>query len=622
MKESGWPSGSRPTEGFERSRMSRLRNAIVYNPSFPLDPVSMNPGFSLPACISLLRQRHESVLATVEEGARARSLAENLLSLRLAESFLEKGELNRRIPGHPLQIAVIGPTQSGKSSLVNLLLGEVRAKVSPLAGYTVHSQGFPVNAEAASLDWLEGFFRGYRRCRPEELPEGRYDCFAIGEAVINPRHPLPPSVVWDTPDFDSVDAADYRNAVLRTVALADLVLLVVSKDKYADQSVWDMLRLLEPLGQPTVVCLNKLSAGSADTLMLSLREKWRTARGDKPGRIAVLPWIQGAEGVFLREEGHTLQKLLAEACGEVDRPGFEGRARRLISAHWSDWLAPIRCELAARSEWNALVESALNEALSVYRRDFLDSPHTYETFQRALAELLTLLEIPGLAGGMAAARKIITWPVRQLARLGKSLRGKEEPGQEITVLSRTVEHLFIHLGQALLEKGEDDRALSAYWRELGLLLRQERMNGESRRAAALSRHVEDFRPEIERTARQLYDRLREHPAVLNGLRATRVTTDAAALGLALHTGGIGVHDFILAPAVLSITSLLAEGALGHYLHKAEADLKQRQYRAAAALFDQSLRPILLALPDRLNPAGRFNIPSERLEAAEAWLKGA
>jgi len=598
---------------------SRPRNAIVYNAGFVARASAVNPDFSLSACVRLLRQRHESVLEAAGGGVYARRLADSLVSLRLAEACLEKAEINRRLPGHPLQIAVIGPTQSGKSSLANLLLGEGRAQVSPLAGYTVHPQGFPLNTGVVDWAWLDGYFHDYRRCRPEELPKGSYGHYALGEAINHPGHPLPPAVVWDTPDFDSVDATDYRNAVLRTAALADVILLAVSKDKYADQSVWDTLRLLEPLGQPTVVCLNKLDAGSGDTLVRSLREKWRAARGGQPAGIAALPWIEEADGVLPTAEGKKLLGLLAEACGGVDRPGFERRARALVAVHWPEWLAPIRQELAAREEWNVTVDAALAEALSIYRRDFLEHPHHYETFQRALAELLTLLEIPGLAGGMVAARKLITWPARQLTRLGKGLRGKENLGQETAVLNRTLEHTFIHLGQSLLEKGGSDETLSAFWRELGVLLREERKNGELARAAALARHVAGFQPEIERTARQLHDKLREQPAVLNTLRATRATADAAALGLALHTGGIGVQDFIIAPAILSVTSLLAESALGHYLHKAEAELKARQLRETQRLFEESLRPVLAGLPERLKQEGRFNIPAEMVDAAEELL---
>lgn len=595
------------------------RNAIVYNAGFAYAPQPVNPVFSLPSCVRLLRERHEFVLASTVSGPATPILSANLTSLRLAEAALEKLEVNRQTPGYPLQLAVIGPTQSGKSSLVNLLLGENRAKVSPLAGYTVNPQAFPLNTEEMDWAWLEAYFHGYRCCSPRELTPGRYDCFSLDAPLASPGNPLPAAVVWDTPDFDSVDANDYRMSVLRTAALADVIILVVSKDKYADQSVWDTMALLQPLGQPTLLCLNKLNADSRDALVVSLRDKWSIARSDPPARTAVLPWVEECSGDLPPEVAGDLLGQLVECCGQVRRPSQDSRVRSLVRAHWESWLAPVRQELAARAEWNHLAGLSLDEALAVYRRDYLDHPHHYETFQRALAELLTLLEIPGLAGGMAAARKVLTWPARQLTRLGKRWRGQGDLGQEVRVLQRTIDHLFIHLGQSLLEKGMENPAMGGFWLQMGLALQEEGTRGESSRTSALIRHTQDFQPEIERTARQLHDKLREQPAVLNALRATRFTTDAAALAMALHTGGIGVQDFVIAPAVLSITSLLAEGALGHFLSRVEAELKERQFRAVEKLLQQCLRPVLDGLPDRIGGEGRFNIAGEMLSDVEAIL---
>lgn len=608
----------------DKYRNQQIRNAIVYNPSFSASSQRVNSDPSLPACIRLIRERHENVLAAIRDTERSRALSENLLSLRLAEAFLEKGELIRRIPDHPPQIAVIGPTQAGKSSVVNLLLGENRARVSPLAGYTVHPQAFCLNLDLSKAQWLEAYFQGYRRCRPEQLSHERYDCFSLSDPIVRPHHPLGSALIWDTPDFDSVDAGDYRSGIVRTAALADAILLVVSKDKYADQSVWEFMRLLEPLGQPTVICLNKVTAASEATLLRSLQQKWREARGDKPATVAALRWFEALDAEHhslpLTEAEHLLQPL-AKAMSIDGRAAHATRSRRLIAEHWQDWQAPIAREQAARAEWDRMVDAAVDDALSIYRRDYLDHPQHYESFQRALAELLTLLEIPGLADGIAMARRIVTWPLRQLAGLltGARSRHREEIDQETSVLNRTMEHLYIRAGEALLRKSEEDPALAGWWREMGWLLRSERKHGEESRAAAITRHHRLMQPEIEHTARQLFDKLQEQPAVLNGLRATRVTTDATALAVALHTGGIGLHDFLIAPAILSLTSLLAESALGHYMQRAEAELKQRQYREVEKLFHEVPRAGLLRLPDRLDPNGKFNIPAQTLATVESYL---
>jgi len=94
---------------------------------------------------------------------------------------------------------------------------------------------------------------------------------------------LPRGVLWDTPDFDSIDSATYREGVIRAIALADIIILVVSKEKYADQSVWDIMSALEALHQPTVICLNKLSEGSEAVLIQSLKKS-----GSLPERMPFL----------------------------------------------------------------------------------------------------------------------------------------------------------------------------------------------------------------------------------------------------------------------------------------------------------------------------------------------
>ena len=129
-----------------------------------------------------------------------------------------------------------------------------------------------------------------------------------------------------------------------------------------------------------------------------------------------------------------------------------------------------------------------------------------------------------------------------------------------------------------------------------------------------------YQQEVEKTAQRLYGKLQEQPLVLNSLRATRVTTDAAAIALTIHLGGIGVHDLIFAPAMLTITSLLAESAIGGYMHKIEHELKQQQlHTVKQALFVDSMRLNLLALPEQLSTQAHFNISPEQLQAAQHQL---
>lgn len=608
------PSGENPSPPGQ--------NAIVYN--FGLFDTEAPATSTMLSFLRLLKQRYEMVLRHLpaEDEPRRQELRRNLQSLVFAEAFLEKGELNRAHPNHPPEIAVLGPTQAGKSSVINWLLERNLAEVSPLAGFTVHPQGFAVDVEATNLSWLAVYFRQYRRCTRAELSAKNYDCYVLEEtASTERRSPLHGTVLWDTPDFDSIDAEDYRPAVLRVAALADVAVLVLSKDKYADLSVWELMKLLAPLNQPTVIVLNKIDPADYPALAESLREKWRATRDDPPPPIVPIPYLESDEGLSgLRERRGELLAHVGEARRAIHRNRHAGQAGRLLSAHWQAWVEPVKAEHRLRAEWLELVDDAAKDCLARYQRDFLNHPHHYETFQRALAELLTLLEIPGVGGALLAARKVVTWPLRQIVKLGRSMarRGGEPPdGAEALILRQLADHLFIRIGETLLLRRDEDPTEAVFWREIGGVFRDEKPILLHRFETAAQDYHRAFQPEIERTANSLYQRLREHPALLNGLRATRVTTDAAALAVALHTGGIGVQDFIIAPAMLSLTSMLAESALGRYMDKAAADLKQRQFEAVEKLFRDTLRAHLVRLPGRLDAARRFDISPETLHAAEA-----
>ena len=601
-----------------------MRNAILYN--FAANGTGCYMVSNLLSFIRLLKQGHEGILRRLagREQARRNDLLRSLESLTFAEACLEKAEINRAEPDYPLQIAVLGPTQAGKSSLINWLLTQELAKTSPLAGYTVHPQGFAIDIDAAKLNWLDGYFRHYRRCLRKDLSPESYDSFLLEHTTAaEPRSPFRNAAIWDTPDFDSVDAEGYRQAVLRVAALADVVILVLSKDKYADLAVWELIKLLAPLEQPAVACLNKIDPGSFSALKASFEEKWRSVRRDAPPPILPIPYLDSEQGLSgLTPEREAVLGELGRTLRSVQRNRQDAQARRLILAHWPAWTKPVKMEHRLLAEWSDLVDTALQESLELYRRDYLNHPHHYETFQRALAELLTLLEIPGLGGALVAARRVVTWPLRQIANLGRShgLGGHDRnTGAEAAVLRQVMEHLLIRTSETLLLRQDEDSAERAWWRNLSAAIREQKTPLLGKFEAAARAYLQSFQPEIEATARGLYEHLKKHPAVLNGLRATRATTDAAALALGLQTGGIGLQDFIIAPAVLSLTSMLAESALGHYLDRAAEDLKVRQLAAVETLFREAAGAALLELPDRLDQSGRMNISPEALRAAEALL---
>jgi len=114
--------------------------------------------------------------------------------------------------------------------------------------------------------------------------------------------------------------------------------------------------------------------------------------------------------------------------------------------------------------------------------------------------------------------------------------------------------------------------------------------------------------------------LQEMPVTLNSLRAARFSADAAGLALLVQTGGIGPHDFFLAPAVLSLTSWLSESALGKYMERVAARLKRQQLETVERLLREHLAQHLLELPQTLDETCRFGFDAETLEAIDQQLQ--
>jgi GTPase SAR1 family protein len=565
--------------------------------------------------IQLLKQRYQAVLAQLGNESVKASYQQRIDQLILAEAFIRKGQLLEASQQPVLHMAVVGPTQAGKSSLVNVLLSSSVAGVSPLAGYTIHPQGFCNGISAQDCTGLQRYFGRFQQLQPSQLNKDRHDCYSLTENTTHSEL-LPDGVLWDTPDFDSIDSATYREGVIRAIALADIVILVVSKEKYADQSVWDIMSAVEELHQPTIICLNKLAEGSESVIIQSLQEKWRQARSDEFPEVVSL-YYQKPGGLPVWPESK--QQLLKQLAKKVRLERHTRFEQELLKRHWQTWLEPVFAEHKSLNDWHELIDLMVEQAMESYQREYLNHPHHYETFQLAMTELLNLMEIPGLARFLAGTRQVLTWPVRQVMKLKRKREHIADSSYEIALLNQIAEHALIQLADRLLDRADQGQQ-SQWWRQLNSLLRSQRQEALQDFAEAAKKYHLSFQQDVESAAYRLYYKLQEQPVVLNSLRATRATADATVIAVTFYMGGIGMHDLVIAPAMLTVTSLLAESAVGGYMHKVEAELKYNQFNTVKqALFIESLRLKLWQLPEQLSMSNYFNISPDQLHAAELQL---
>jgi len=567
--------------------------------------------------IQLIKQRYQIALTQLDKkSSQQQAYQQRIEELQLAEAFVRKGKLLADKPHFPLQIAVIGPTQAGKSSIVNLLLNSQLASASPLAGYTVHPHGYCHGLNRDQLDGLQYYFHPFQCLEENRLQRQRYDCYSLTD---NPAASavLPACILWDTPDFDSIDAAEYRDGVMRTIALADVIVLVVSKEKYADQSVWEVMQTIAGFQQPTLICINKLAEGGEAEILQSLQDKWRSYRQDPlPDIVPLLFQKQSAALIW----PSSARQALLKPAKKVEHSKHAVHQQQWLNRYWQQWLEPVFAEHQALRNWQLLVDQCLTQAVSHYQRDYLNHPHHYDTFQGALLNLLNLLEIPGFAKFLGKTRRVMTWPIRQLLQLGKGF-STANLGQEGMVLNQIGEHVMIQLADKLLEKTEIDAQPPAWWKDTAVTLRLHKAEILAEYRQAVTEYQQLFQQDVDAAAQRLYHKLQEQPMVLSSLRATRATTDAAAILLAVQAGGIGLHDLVLTPMMLSISSLLAESAIGSYMGRVEAELKQQQLNTVkSALFESVLRRKLAQLPQQATGLNRFNISEQQCHQAEQALK--
>ena len=139
------------------------------------------------------------VAKLLERHRKIRNHQDEDQSLVYANSLLTYWLHRKNHTDLPPQIVVIGPTQAGKSTIANLLLGGQVAEASPLAGFTRHASGYftdPTDEkiETACDILLPGLSRSLRR----NLSNDKLDCYALQFTpdTLAIRKPL---MVWGWP---------------------------------------------------------------------------------------------------------------------------------------------------------------------------------------------------------------------------------------------------------------------------------------------------------------------------------------------------------------------------------------------------------------------------------------
>ncbi len=529
-----------------------------------------------------------------------------------------------RAPGwverDPVHVSLFGGTNSGKSTLLNVLLGRAAAGMNVTARFSQHPEAYRLATLGEA--WLDDFptrFAGYTRYRDEHPPRQddvdlAHSGYRAALALIDPNHvcahaPEAPAtttaVLWDVPDFSTEEARHWMGTVLDTIALADVVVLAVTDESYADERVGSLLRMVSAARGTIHVVANKVDRGSslADDIRRKLDRHWA---GDGDGIPAecfhTLPFVKGTspelrlEELLRTEEATSIRGAIRDEAGRaltLKRTALRGTAG-FLGERVDDLLAPVAEEAELSAEWRRIVDRVTREEfLERYRRDYLEGER-YGEFNETLVRLMDRLEVPGVGELVKSLRDVVRIPLRALTSLVRRVVTRDDGVQpNVSPEHEVVATRFDAWIAALVSEAQQLATSGEHPRFARIAERLSDGPFVESLAAALEGAYGDYRPRIEAEVREraaeIHDTIAERPMMLHSLRGANLAVDTAAIVLVVKSGGINWSDAILGPAVAGLRRTLFEAGMETYLTSQERKLKDSQYAALEEIVLERLR---------------------------------
>jgi hypothetical protein len=552
-------------------------------------------------------------------------------------------------------VAVFGGTQVGKSTCLNVILGTHVARMHHTAGFTRHAQGFvPPGVERETIFGGNPLtFRGFTPVPGDALRPDNLDVYSVQQ--LSTESLLPQCVLWDTPDCDSVDASQYMATLVEALTLADVVVYVTSREKYAVEHILAWVILLAEAGTPLLGCLNLTPRYQQADILASHQQALAAVaqRSHRPGPaldMVAFPLVDAPTSedvcVILGESPSVPGQMLRQhihrlALSSPLRAARVAQTMDFIMAYLPTLLEPAQAELDALAQWETAVAEGLERFGQDYRMYYLDNPQRYDAFARVSVEILSLLNppIPGLQEAIRTVRVVLSLPARLIMFVARKAwqftwGGPAEASPESAVPAEmqtyTEAHTrFLHgLAQLIQTRCRQPRH-HPFWEELDSGWDEHIHTLQSDFHTQLTAHGQQSDQRIKDTAAEIFHELEQRPAVLNSLRASRLVGDAAAILVSVKTGGAGdiLHDILLAPAMLAVLEAISRGITEGYVAHRRLELRDALLQDNRQFVNQVYRPLLLRLAEHaVQQTGFLHLDADvirhlplRLEALRASL---
>jgi len=546
--------------------------------------------------------------------------------LYLSDALLRNtvGWLNTARPDQPRHAVVFGGTQVGKSTCVNVLLGANEARVHHLGGFTRHAQAFvpqPYRPHDVALAYPQAF-KTFDQVPVDELRVDNLNLYAI-QPLAN-RGRIPNLVVWDAPDCDAVGSARYLPALIEALSMADAVIYVTTKEKYAVDSILEWVVLLKEAGLNVIGLLNSTPRHQQRDVLNSQQAALnavaqRHGHDELPLDAVAFPVVDAesneevvsilSDASF--EPGNVLARKVAQAASafRVDRAEM---AMGFVQRHLPQLLEPAVAELDSLTLWQSAVEQAVLKFVHDYRYNYLDDPRRYDAFTRVSVRILDLLNppIPGLHEALNTVRSVLRLPARAVIWVGKRAlnlifgNGETKPAaMPAEVKTYTDAHTaLLNSLTSVIETERQKARHHPFWDALDQQWGRELATLQAEFQAKLDEHWRETEQRIEATAQAIYKELEKNPTQLNLLRASRLGIDAAAIVVSLvttmHTGGLAeniIQELIVAPAMLSFIEGISQGVANNYVETRKVEFKAKMLSDTREMADQIYRPAMQRL---------------------------
>ncbi len=557
-----------------------------------------------------------------------------------AKSALDSGNK----PARPWQITVFGGTQVGKSTVINVLAGREIARVHHTAGYTRHAQGF-APPSISPPDVLAPFprsFPGFERVPREALSLDRPMEYSI--ETLDALTALPDTILWDAPDCDAVDSSLFQQGFVEALTLADVVVYVTSREKYAVNAILAWVVRLRQAGVPLAAVLNMTprhqQAELLDDMATALQrvsesEPAIDSNLANPATVAFEYVADGDVSLLYDPQYEPALQLRARAMAAAVEGRRSGTERKIAALGWiadalPAILEPATRDLEAWQQWNERLNRALKDFVEDYRRFYLDDPQRYDAFNRVGLEILELLNppIPGLAKTLTAVRTLVSLPARGILFGGKAVYRFAKSGgksmsqvvkipHEVATYQEAHNRLLNEMARYVEQRRRTREAPGeGFWQALdqGWEAQVPVIDEEFR--VALAAHRARSEEWIRETARGIYAELAREPVKLNILRTGRIAADAGAIVVSIKTGGPGdlIHDLVVAPALMSVIEAISRQLAGTYVEQRKEELRLRLVkdttRFADEVYGQKLRELAAS------SLGRIGLLEEDVDAVQ------